>query len=48
MQLAGIHHLTDITFFDWPSPPERRGTRLSLPPFLEPDRATIEAGLKPL
>lgn len=95
---------TDVTFFDWPSPPERRGTRsivrtglrvadaksleywmdrfrtlgitheklaeqdarpmlefedaeepietmgqrLSLPPFLEPDRATIEAGLKPL
>lgn len=27
---------------------ERLGKRLALPPFLEPDRERIEAGLKPL
>jgi glyoxalase family protein len=39
---------TDGPGFDADEPIERLGERLSLPPFLEPRRAEIEAGLKPL
>jgi glyoxalase family protein len=39
---------TDGPGFDADEPKESMGQRLSLPPFLEPDRAAIEAGLKPL
>lgn len=51
MQLTGIHHLTAITA---DAPANKRfytdtlGERLALPPFLEPQRAMIEANLKPL
>lgn len=39
---------TDIPGFHADEPVESLGTTLSLPPFLEPQRAQIEAGLKPL
>ena len=39
---------TDEPGFAADEPPEHLGERLSLPPFLEPRRAEIEAGLKPL
>ena len=39
---------TDAPGFDADEPKETLGERLSLPPFLEPQRAEIEAGLKPL
>lgn len=39
---------TDGPGFHADEPIETMGERLSLPPFLEPQRATIEAGLKPL
>ena len=39
---------TDGPGFAVDEPPESLGERLSLPPFLEPRRASIEAGLKPL
>lgn len=39
---------TDGPGFDADEPMEALGRRLSLPPFLEPRRAQIEAGLKPL
>lgn len=39
---------TDGPGFDADEPAETMGQRLSLPPFLEPRRAEIEAGLKPL
>lgn len=39
---------TDGPGFDADEPSETLGERLSLPPFLEPRRAEIEAGLKPL
>ena len=39
---------TDGPGFDADEPMEKLGERLSLPPFLEPQRARIEAGLKPL
>jgi glyoxalase family protein len=39
---------TDGPGFATDEPLDRLGTRLSLPPFLEPRRAQIEAGLKPL
>ncbi len=39
---------TDGPGFDADEPMDRLGERLSLPPFLEPRRAAIEAGLKPL
>jgi glyoxalase family protein len=39
---------TDGPGFATDEPLERLGERLALPPFLEPRRATIEAGLKPL
>jgi glyoxalase family protein len=39
---------TDGPGFHADEPMERLGERLSLPPFLEPRRASIEAGLKPL
>lgn len=39
---------TDGPGFTVDEPLERLGERLSLPPFLEPRRAEIEAGLKPL
>lgn len=39
---------TDGPGFDVDEPFETMGEALSLPPFLEPQRATIEAGLKPL
>ncbi len=39
---------TDGPGFTADEPREKLGRRLSLPPFLEPRRAAIEAGLKPL
>lgn len=39
---------TDGPGFDADEPKESLGERLALPPFLEPRRAQIEAGLKPL
>jgi glyoxalase family protein len=39
---------TDGPGFDADEPMETLGERLALPPFLEPHRAQIEAGLKPL
>ncbi|WP_040485826.1 ring-cleaving dioxygenase [Lutibaculum baratangense] len=39
---------TDGPGFDADEPAETMGERLALPPFLEPRRAEIEAGLKPL
>ena len=39
---------TDEPGFHADEPMEHLGERLSLPPFLEPKRASIEAGLKPL
>ena len=39
---------TDIPGFAADEPADRLGETLSLPPFLEPRRAAIEAGLKPL
>lgn len=39
---------TDIPGFAADEPMETLGERLALPPFLEPKRAAIEAGLKPL
>lgn len=39
---------TDGPGFDADEPLESLGERLALPPFLEPQRARIEAGLKPL
>ena len=39
---------TDEPGFSADEPVERLGERLSLPPFLEPRRASIEAGLKAL
>jgi glyoxalase family protein len=39
---------TDGPGFTADEPLERLGQRLALPPFLEPQRQTIEAGLKPL
>ncbi|MDP4823618.1 MAG: ring-cleaving dioxygenase [Aestuariivirgaceae bacterium] len=39
---------TDGPGFDADEPKESLGERLALPPFLEPKRAMIEAGLKPL
>ena len=39
---------TDGPGFATDEPPEHLGERLSLPPFLEPRRKEIEAGLKPL
>lgn len=39
---------TDGPGFDVDEPLETIGERLALPPFLEPERAAIEAGLKPL
>jgi glyoxalase family protein len=39
---------TDDPGFAVDEPPESLGERLSLPPFLEPRRASIEANLKPL
>jgi glyoxalase family protein len=39
---------TDGPGFDADEPMESLGQRLALPPFLEPRRASIEAGLKPL
>lgn len=39
---------TDGPGFDADEPMEQLGERLALPPFLEPHRARIEAGLKPL
>jgi glyoxalase family protein len=39
---------TDGPGFAVDEPPETLGERLALPPFLEPRRAAIEAGLKPL
>jgi glyoxalase family protein len=39
---------TDGPGFDADEPKETMGERLSLPPFLEPHRKEIEAGLKPL
>ena len=39
---------TDGPGFDVDEPRETMGQGLSLPPFLEPRRAAIEAGLKPL
>jgi glyoxalase family protein len=39
---------TDEPGFSADEPKETMGERLSLPPFLEPRRAAIEAGLKPL
>lgn len=39
---------TDIPGFTADEPLETLGERLSLPPFLEPRRAQIEAGLKPI
>jgi glyoxalase family protein len=39
---------TDGPGFDADEPMESLGERLALPPFLEPRRAQIEAGLKPL
>jgi glyoxalase family protein len=39
---------TDGPGFHADEPMERLGERLALPPFLEPRRAAIEAGLKPL
>jgi glyoxalase family protein len=39
---------TDGPGFDADEPKETLGERLALPPFLEPQRARIEAGLKPL
>ena len=39
---------TDGPGFDADEPMEQLGERLALPPFLEPRRARIEAGLKPL
>jgi glyoxalase family protein len=39
---------TDGPGFDADEPMARLGEKLSLPPFLEPRRAAIEAGLKPL
>jgi glyoxalase family protein len=39
---------TDGPGFDADEPKESLGERLALPPFLEPRRARIEAGLKPL
>ena len=39
---------TDGPGFATDEPLERLGESLSLPPFLEPRRAQIEAGLKPL
>jgi glyoxalase family protein len=39
---------TDGPGFASDEPVETLGERLALPPFLEPHRARIEAGLKPL
>jgi glyoxalase family protein len=39
---------TDGPGFGVDEPMETLGERLALPPFLEPRRAAIEAGLKPL
>ena len=39
---------TDLPGFDADEPMETLGEKLALPPFLEPKRAKIEAGLKPL
>jgi glyoxalase family protein len=39
---------TDGPGFDADEPKETMGEALSLPPFLEPKRAEIEAGLTPL
>ncbi|MFC3127579.1 ring-cleaving dioxygenase [Pseudoroseomonas globiformis] len=39
---------TDGPGFDADEPKEKLGERLALPPFLEPKRAEIEAGLKPI
>ncbi len=39
---------TDGPGFDADEPMEHLGEKLSLPPFLEPRRASIEAGLKPI
>jgi glyoxalase family protein len=39
---------TDGTGFAMDEDPETLGERLALPPFLEPQRAEIEAGLKPI
>jgi len=39
---------TDGPGFDADEPLDALGKRLALPPFLEPRRAAIEAGLKPL
>jgi glyoxalase family protein len=39
---------TDAPGFATDESMDRLGTTLSLPPFLEPRRAQIEAGLKPL
>ncbi|MCB0232866.1 MAG: VOC family protein, partial [Anaerolineae bacterium] len=39
---------TDGPGFDVDEPMETLGERLALPPFLEPQRAAIEAQLKPL
>jgi glyoxalase family protein len=39
---------TDGPGFDSDEPMDRLGEKLALPPFLEPRRAQIEAGLKPL
>jgi glyoxalase family protein len=39
---------TDGPGFATDEPPEHLGERLALPPFLEPRRQEIEAGLKPL
>lgn len=43
-----IEIATDEPGFSADEPAETMGERLSLPPFLEPRRAQIEAGLKPL
>ena len=39
---------TDVPGFAADEPMESLGEKLSLPPFLESQRAQIEAGLKPL
>ena len=58
MQLTGIHHLTAISAkprdnlagpgFATDEPMQTLGEKLALPPFLEPRRAEIEAGLRQL
>jgi glyoxalase family protein len=39
---------TDGPGFATDEPADKLGEKLALPPFLEPKRAAIEAGLKPL